>query len=74
MITHKEALESANKIAEYCTERFRGSEENCTDCIFWRKNTKRCILKYYINYGGEEMMSFAYPIVQERFRELTKNE
>ena len=71
-ITHEQAIESARNISKYCASHFMGDERTCKDCVFQRKDVGRCILKYFIGIGGEEMFRWAYPLVKSRYEELTK--
>ena len=69
-MTHEEAMRAALSLSRYCAERFSGDERNCNDCVFQRKETHRCIMKYYIGDGGEDMRQWAYPIVHDNYKML----
>jgi len=71
MVTHEEALESADKLAEYCQEHFGISEEFCHECVYQHSKTRRCILKFCVGVYGEEMRSVAKEEAQKNYKRFT---
>ena len=71
MVTHEEAKAAAATLLKYCSERFTGSERNCTDCMF--QIHKRCALDLYLNKYGTNLQAEIAKMVEERYRELNGN-
>ena len=71
MVTHKEAKAAAGTLLEYCNERFKDCEANCTECMF--QIHKRCALDLYLNKYGKSLQEEIAKMVEERYQELNGN-
>ena len=69
MITHEEAMRSADTLRKYCDERFRKEKDGgCRECIFHVGiQRKRCALDKYFDY----VPNLSEPAVKQRYEELT---
>ena len=71
MISHNQALNSAETLMEYCRERFSGNERECKECIF---HQRRCLLGNLLGMYGVDVAKLTMEIVVANYEELKNAE
>lgn len=74
MITHEQALDAATKLADYCTERFKGAVAiKCDECIFKieaKGKKPRCVMQLFLGFCDKDLAMLADVAVREKYEYL----
>ena len=73
MITHEEALNAADQLAEYCNQHFKGNSRECVTCQFSLEtnSSRRCCLELYVGLWGDTIQQTIKKLVEKRNKELS---